>query len=172
MEQARMHGCPFWAALLVRGCTGSTPKRRLPHLPKLFQSFFSRSVQARAERRRKRLNSRLGKLEMRVYESESRLTKRIRTLERIEKEVQEAVVSGEIMWTGTYLKLRLKHLRAVNAIKDTRATIAMYKERVALFTPRLRQRLGRKMGVLESCRTRNHAGTERAKQQQAYEERG
>eukprot|EP00969_Alexandrium_andersonii_P061886 2728343-Alexandrium_andersonii.AAC.1 len=131
MEQACLGGSPFWASLLIRGCAGSNPPRELPHPPRVFQSFFSRSVQARAERRRKRLSNRLDRLEMRIYHNELRLTRRIRTLEHIERTVQHAVLTGEVMWTPVYFKLRLKHLRAANAIKDTRATLAMLKSRSA-----------------------------------------
>eukprot|EP00969_Alexandrium_andersonii_P167598 7408961-Alexandrium_andersonii.AAC.1 len=43
MEQARLSGSPFWAAVLLRGCTGPNPPHELPHPPKIFQSFFARS---------------------------------------------------------------------------------------------------------------------------------
>eukprot|EP00969_Alexandrium_andersonii_P333132 14722468-Alexandrium_andersonii.AAC.1 len=77
---------------------------------------------------------------MRVYNNERRLARRVRTLEHVERTVQRAVLSGEAMWTPVYLKLRLKHLRAVNAMKDTRATLAALKRLSARFSPRLRQK--------------------------------
>eukprot|EP00969_Alexandrium_andersonii_P146575 6481255-Alexandrium_andersonii.AAC.1 len=64
--------------------------------PKIYASFFSRSVQARAERRRKRLALRLDRLERRIRNNEIRLQKRTQAKDRVERAVQRAVISGTI----------------------------------------------------------------------------